>query len=165
MTTKESQSIERLCNIVGELRKENEAFKESLEKRIEKAEKQVAAKYDPVNLEIEVCRSVKESVADSIKSVLGSYNSPLNKLVELVIYENKDGLLDIIRSAFLSSLADADLKREIFEGLKHKIARSFLNMQKSIADVAFNDLKNDAVFLAKAQVAISEIVEEQLKKS
>jgi len=92
MTTKEEKTVEKLLELLGEIRKENKEFRDSIGARVETIEKQVEKKHAPVNLEVEIVRAAQSSIHEAIKSALTGYNSPLTKLILSVVDENSKEL-------------------------------------------------------------------------
>jgi predicted oxidoreductase (fatty acid repression mutant protein) len=155
---------------IEELVKSHRAFieshnkiQESNEGRLRAVEKTVEAKHLPVNLETEILRTAQTSMNEAIKSVLSAYNSPLTKLVALVIDKNTTFLRQIISDSFNQVIRTEEFKASIVSAFSHKVARTIISNNEGLFDKVCNELKQDSQFKAKITLAVANVVEECLK--
>ena len=164
MNSKELQMMKEFVESVAELKRSNNRFEEVISLRIKEVEEKTEQKHIPISLESDILKSIQISVNDSIKNVLTGYNSPLHGLIKNVIDSNSSSLKQIIDNAFKDSIKTDEFEQSIRQSFSHKIARSMMSMSDSLFEKVSNELKNDVVFKSKMVSAISNVVEEFLKK-
>jgi len=168
MKTKEKNAqVENLLIMVQRLTEENEKYRrdiENLTKSIEKINTKVEKKHTPIYLEKDILNTAQKTIIDSLLKVMTDYGSPLRKLTEEVVQENKDYLKEIISDSFNTILKTDEFKNSIIESFSHKLGRSLIQMNDSIFEKTINELKQDRIFKSKLTVAISSIIEEYLKE-
>lgn len=113
-------------------------------------------------LEQEILRASQTAIAESIKTVLTGYNSPLNKLVAEVVNQETPFLRAIISDSFNQVIRTEDFKTAIVSAFSHKVARSIISNNDGLFDKVANELKQDSVFKAKMALAVSNVVNECL---
>lgn len=163
MTNAEQKSIDKLWDLLSEIKKANGEFQQKSEARLEKVESQVKAAYLPVNLEQDILRTAQIAVSDSIKVCLGHYNSPLTRLVEIVVNENSGPLKNILSENFTKAIETEEFREAVRSSFVHKVAKNLVSGADSLFTKTMNDLKQDSVFKAKMILAVEKIVEESLK--
>ena len=117
----------------------------------------------PINLESDILRAAQDAISKSIMAVLVNYDSPLNKLVKVVIENHNQELKTIINDAFTSVIRTEEFKQSIVSAFSHKISRTIIANNDGLFDKVSNDLKQDSVFKAKMSLAVANVVEECLK--
>ncbi len=163
MTAAEQKTVDNLYKLLSEIQTANNTFRRDVTEKVEKIQKQVDATYLPVNLEQEVLRAAQQSIAESIKSVLTCYSSPLSKFVIAAVEQNSEFLKELISSCFDKVIREEDFKQAIISGFSHKVARTLIGNHDGLFDKVSNSLKQDTIFKSKMALAVSNVVEECLK--
>ena len=164
MTIKKQQTIENLLKAVQDLRTENSKFREDIKLQVEAINTKTEKKHVPIILEQDILRTAQQAINESIQKALTDYNSPLKKLTEAVILENTIFLKGLISDCFNSVIKTEDFKNSIITAFSHKIARSIISNNDGLFDKVSNELKQDAIFKSKMSLAVSNVVEECLRK-
>lgn len=163
MTKAESKEfIEEFERLIALQKKELENLKDEISRKEENFSKRIA--NSPISLEKDILVNVKEAVSKSISESLKGYGSPLTKIVNQVIDEHYDEIKEKITKAFENSIRIDSFEKSLLEAFSHKVSRSVISNSSGLFDKVTKDLKNDAVFRSKATLAISEVVNECLKK-
>ena len=162
MTKAEEKELQRIYEILKTMSKENESFKTTVAEQVAKIDRKVEIQYTPVNMEKSILKASQEAVYGSIIKALGDYNSPLTKLVAVVINENTTFLKEMISDAFNSVIRTEDFKKSIVDGFSHKVARTIVSNNEGLFDKVSNDLKQDNVFKSKMTLAVANVVNECL---
>lgn len=164
MTTKEQQTIDNLFKAVQDLRTENSKFREDVKLQVETINTKTENKHVPITLEKDILRTAQIAMNESIQKVLTDYNSPLKKLVEVVVSENTTFLKQLISESFNTVIRTDEFKNSIINAFSHKVARNIISNNDGLFDKVSNELKQDAVFKSKMALAVSNVVEECLNE-
>jgi hypothetical protein len=93
------------------------------------------------------------------KSILESYSSPLDNIIEEVVEERRDEIKklyrDMLDEVFLNNL---DIKEEIKEEFKRKIAKNLVGKLEGQVEKAVNVLRQDPTLRSKMIVALEKII-------
>jgi DNA-binding protein YbaB len=162
MNKKENEQIENLTLLVSSAINSLVEKNQQLEVKITKLESQLEKKHVPANLERDILSSVQTSISDSIKSVLSGYNSPLIKLINTAVEQDKVFLQALISDAFGSVIRTEDFKQSIISAFSHKVSRTIISNNDGLFDKVSNELKQDKVFKSKMVLAVANVVEECL---
>lgn len=162
MTTKEQQTIDNLFKAVQDLRMENSKFREDVKLQVEAINTKTDKKHVPITLEQDILRTAQMAMNESIQKALTDYNSPLKKLVEVVVSENSTFLKQLISESFNTVIRTDEFKNSIINAFSHKVARNIISNNNGLFDKVSNELKQDAVFKSKMALAVSNVVEECL---
>ena len=162
MTTSEQKTIDNLLKVVQDLRTENAKFREDVKMQVDSINNKTEKKHLPIYLEQDILQVAQQSVSDAIKSVLSGYNSPLSKLISLVVDENSQALRTIISDSFTQVIRKDEFKQSIVNAFSHKVARSIISNNDGLFDKVSNELKQDAVFKSRMAIAVSNVVNECL---
>jgi hypothetical protein len=162
MTTKEQQTIDNLFKAVQDLRMENSKFREDVKLQVEAINTKTDKKHVPITLEQDILRTAQMAMNESIQKALTDYNSPLKKLVEVVVSENSTFLKQLISESFNTVIRTDEFKNSIINAFSHKVARNIISNNDGLFDKVSNELKQDAVFKSKMALAVSNVVEECL---
>ena len=154
----EQATIETLSNVVNQIQAGNDAFKKQVIDQLESVQR----KQVPVNLEKDILSSVQLAVNEAILKSLTSYDSPIVKLVKLVVESRTTELRTIITGAFDQVIATDAFRQSIVDAFSHKVARTIISNNDGLFDKVSNDLKQDSVFKAKMQLAVAKVVDEVL---
>jgi hypothetical protein len=117
----------------------------------------------PIHLESDILATAQEAISKSIMAVLVNYDSPLNKLVKVVIENHNQELKTLINDAFTSVIRTEEFKQSIVSAFSHKISRTIISNNDGLFDKVSNELKQDQIFKAKMSLAVANVVEECLK--
>ena len=164
MTTKEQQTIDHLFKAVQDLRTENAKFREDVKLQVEAINTKTEKKHVPITLEQDILQTAQIAMNESIQKVLTDYNSPLKKLVEVVVSENSTFLKQLISESFNTVIRTDEFKNSIINAFSHKVARNIISNNDGLFDKVSNELKQDAVFKSKMALAVSNVVEECLNE-
>jgi len=164
MNEKEQKTIETLLQLVRDLKSENQKFREDVTKQVESVNTKTDKKLFPVTMEQDILRSAQLAIVETITKVMGNYDSPLTKLVKLVVEENSTELRKIISDSFTQVIRTDDFKTSIVSAFSHKVARTIISNNDGLFDKVSNDLKQDQIFKAKMALAVANVVEECLVK-
>lgn len=159
-----NKRIEALNQEIAAVKSALDAKGAALSAAILSVEKKADRQNAPSDLEANILRVAQESIHKALQTVLTNYDSPIVKLIKLVVEENSAELKKIIESAFTSVMRTEDFKRAIFEGCQHKVSRVIVSGNDGLFDKVANDLRQDPVFKAKISVAVANVVEECLSK-
>jgi len=163
MTKDEQKQIDKLIEIVNTLKQQNKTLIDTLTDTVNKINDKVNQKYTPISLELDILQTTQASIHKAIQETLTGYNSPLTKLIAIVIDEHSIELKKIIADSFDDVIKKDEFKQSIREGFSHKIARSIISNNNGLFDKVSNELKQDAVFKSKMSLAIANVVNECLE--
>jgi len=164
MTNNEQKTIDQLCKIVSDIKTENRLLTEKLSKTIEEINTKVNQKHVPITLEKDILGTVQSSIQKAIYESLTKYDSPLVKLVSVVVNENSVELKQIISESFNEVIKKDEFKQAIVDGFSHKVARTIISNNDGLFEKVSNELKQDSVFKAKMALAVSNVVNKCLDK-
>lgn len=164
MTTKEEKTIDALLKAVQDLRTENSKFREDVKSQIDSINTKTEKKHVPIVLEQNILNSIQFAISDSIiKTITGGYDSPMNKLVKIVVDENSGELKSIISDSFKHVISLPEFKASIISAFSHKVAKTIISNNDGLFDKVSNELKQDTTFKSKMVIAVSNVVEECLR--
>lgn len=163
MTSKEEKTIEKLIQLVKDVKNENKLLTERLDKTVKEIDTKVNEKHVPIYLEKDILSTVQISIQQAIQNSLTGYGSPLTKLVTEVINEHSIELKEIISKSFDETIKKDEFKKSIVDAFSHKIARTIISNNDSLFDKVSNQLKQDAIFKSKMALAVANVVNECLE--
>lgn len=117
---------------------------------------------DKSALEKEILSAAQVAIGKTIAESLGKYDSPLVKLVNVVVTEHNTELKNLITDAFEQVIRTEDFKQSIVSAFSHKVARTIISNNDGLFDKVSNELKQDATFKAKMTMAVANVVNEML---
>lgn len=164
MTTKEQNTVNDMCDILIELRRENAKFREDINLQVNSLKEKTDSKHMPIYLEQDILKSAQASIHESIIKCLTDYSSPLKKLTESVISDHSVQLRAIISESFNHVISQGEFKASIISAFSHKVARTIISNNDGLFDKVSNELKQDASFKAKMTLAVANVVNECLNK-
>lgn len=162
MTIQEQKTIDKLYELLSDIKKENNEFKNQTTQNVESISKKVDAKLFPVTLEQDILSVTQSSIHAAIKESLTKYDSPLVKLVTTVVNEHSQQLKQIISESFDEVIRMDEFKEAIRDGFSHKVARTIISNNDGLFEKVSNELKQDSVFKAKMSLAVANVVGECL---
>lgn len=157
MTNKEQETIDKLYKIVSDLKADTTRLIEEMNKKVERNQK-------PITLESDILSTVQTAIQKAIHESLTKYDSPLIKLVTLVISDKQTELRRIISETFDEVIKKDEFKQAIRDGFSHKVARSLISTNDALFEKVANDLKQDTVFKSKMALAVANVVNECLEE-
>jgi hypothetical protein len=159
-----NKRIEALNQEIAAVKSALDAKSAALSAAILSVEKKADRQNAPSDLAVDILKVAQASVAKSLEAVLSSYDSPLAKLVKLVIEQNSAELKRLIDESFSSVIRTEDFKRSLVDAFSHKVSRTIISNNDGLFDKVSNELKNDQIFKAKMSLAVANVVEECLWK-
>lgn len=113
-------------------------------------------------MELDIEKQVKNAICDGIregvKSKLGGYNSPLDKLIAASLEKHSSEFRDLLESGIASCVVDAEFRDEITKAIQHKLASTLIQRFGGEMEKQVNVLKSDPTTRARITLAIEEIV-------
>ena len=112
-----------------------------------------------MDIENEIINAVRASVGEAIKTKLGGYGSPLDKLIadSCVKHESK------IRT-LLDGIFDAVVTGEVADSIRqaavHKVAKCLVSKMEGEVEKRANDIRSSPEMRAKITLAISKAINE-----
>jgi lysophospholipase L1-like esterase len=164
MTTKEEQTLTRLEQLITLSYKENQEFKVAVSKQVNNLQEIVTQKQLPITLEQDIVQKAQQAVGESIKSIFTSHNNPLYKLIVEIVNNHTNELKTLINDSFETVIRTEDFKKSILNAFSHKVAKTIISNNDGLFDKVANELKQDSIFKAKMQLAVSNVVNECLKE-
>lgn len=162
MTDQEQKTIDKVFELLSDIKRENNEFKNQTTQTVESINKKVDAKLFPVTLEQDILSVTQNSIQAAIKESLTKYDSPLVKLVTAVVNEHSQQLKQIISESFDEVIQMDEFKAAIRDGFSHKVARTIISNNDGLFEKVSNELKQDSVFKAKMSLAVANVVNECL---
>jgi hypothetical protein len=163
MTLSEQKSIDSLRQLVGELRTENNKFREDVTNQVRSIGEAVERKHVPLSLETEVIKSLNSAVQIAFTSALAGYNSPLQKYVINVVEKYQESIEATFDVVLSEAIQTAEFKERVREVLLHKVAKTMISGIDGSVDKTVNQMKQDAIFRSRLTLAVNGLVNEFLK--
>ena len=164
MTAQEQKAIEKVSDLLTDIKRENNEFRNQTTQTIEAINKKVDAKLFPVTLEQDILSVTQGAIQTAIKESLTKYDSPLIKLVTAVVNERSQQLKQIISESFDDVIQKYEFKEAILDGFSHKVARTIISNNDGLFEKVSNELKQDAIFKSKMSLAVANVVNECLNE-
>jgi len=160
MTNAEQKTVDQLYKLMSDMRTENATFKSEVQQLVDNMNKKVDAKHMPIQLEMNILSDVQRAMDKAIVDTLSGYNSPLTGLIKSVVDSRSGTLREIISSAFDAVISTHEFKQSIVNAFSHKVAKTIISNNDGLFDKVSNELKQDAIFKSKMQLAVSNVVNE-----
>ena len=164
MTNSEEKQIQYLNQQLTAIREENRIFKDSITLLVESMNNKVDSKHAPIYFENDILSCVQSAMSETIKKTLEGYNSPLTKLILEVVNSRSNELRKIITESFDKVINLQEFKDSIITAFSHKVSKSIISNNDGLFDKVSNELKQDTIFKSKMSIAVSNVIEECLKK-
>lgn len=113
-----------------------------------------------MNLEQQVLDSIKEGLAEIIKTKLGGYKSPLDDVISKVFESEQAPLIAVLREVFQEVIGTQEFKQTIKEEFQRKVAKNLVGMLEGQVSKASNALKQDPTMKSRMILAIENIINE-----
>lgn len=164
MTREEQKSIDRIFDLVSELKKSNELYRELLTNKVNELEKQVQHKHVPVQMEDEIMKSVDASLEKALNEALTGYNSPLTKYAHNVVTKYQSQIESLFDEVVKEGIGTDEFRQRVREVLLNKIAKTMISGVDGNIDKTINLMKQDQVFRSRLTLSINTLVDEFLQK-
>jgi len=160
MTAKEEKGLQNLQNLLEQIRKENQEFKEQINLKVA----EVNQKNIQFTFEADIIQSVQQSITKSLGDFLGGYNSPLSQYAKNIVVKYQADIEATFDSIVSEAIKTDEFKTRVREVLLHKIAKTVTSGIDGSIDKTVNLMKQNQVFRSKLTLAINEITNEFLKQ-
>ena len=115
-----------------------------------------------MDFEQDILQAIQQSMKDAMKTALTGYNSPLTKMITDTVNRHDMKLRSILDRAFVEVISTQEFADSIKAAFAHKVGRVMISNHESLFEKVANDLKQDKVYRAKMQVALSQATDEYL---
>lgn len=163
MIEKERQTIDKLHELLSDIKRTNKEFIDQISETTVQAAERIDKKFLPVSLEKEILQTTQQSIQKAITDNLTGYHSPLLKLIGEVISSHSQELKSIVGNAFEDVIRADEFKNGLREAFSHKVARTIISNQQGLFEKVSNELKQDVLFKSKVAIAIANVVDECLE--
>jgi len=109
-------------------------------------------------IEIRVADLVTQGIAEAVKTKLGGYNGPLDKLVADIVTSREPQIRKVIEEAVDTALT-GDFKIEIQSAVAHKLARVLVSKMEGEIEKRVTELRASPEVRAKITLAVSKVIE------
>ena len=164
MTTKEQQSIDRVFNLVSEIREENKKYREEISGKVSSITDKVEKTYLPIMFEDEIMKAVDNSLSKALSEAMSGYNSPLVKYAHNVVSKYQTQIEGVFDSVVQEAIATDEFKQRVREVLLNKIAKTMISGVDGSIDKTINLMKQDAIFRSRLTLSVNTLVDEFLTK-
>ena len=114
-----------------------------------------------MDFEREILNGLNDGIQKSIKDQMGGYNSPLTKMIETVMNDNRESIMGKMDAALKSVIERPDFKAALVEEFNRKVAKTLLSGLEGLVEKAANSFKQDPTIKAKMIMAIQAIIEKK----
>ncbi len=164
MTTSEQKTIDALFKLVSDIRAENTVFKTEISVLVQSMNKKVDEKREPLNLEMEVFRTLETSMQEAFKKVMiDTYNSPLKKYAENIMAKYQTEIESVFNDIVSEGIKTPEFKDSVRHTFLNKLAKTVVSGIDGSVDKTVNLMKQDQVFRSKLTLAVNNLVTEFLK--
>ena len=164
MTNKEQETIDKLYNLLGDIRKENSQFREDINKKVDTYTDKVDKKVEPVYLEQDIVQVAKNSIQKAIADSFTAYDNPMTKLVKSVVQSHYDEIRAIVDKSLMSAINTDTFEKDMTDEFSHKVVKTLINKNEGMLEKFCNDLRQDVTFRSKLTLAIDKVVTEYVKE-
>ena len=112
-----------------------------------------------MDFEREILNGLSDGIQKSIKDQMGGYNSPLTKMIESVMNDNRESIMGKMNDALKTVIEKPDFKAVLVEEFNRKVAKTLLSGLEGLVEKAANSFKQDPTIKAKMIMAIQAIIE------
>jgi len=116
-----------------------------------------------MDFEKEILNGLNDGIQKSIKEQMGGYNSPLTKMIESVMNNNRESIMSKMDIALKSVIENPDFTVVLVDEFNHKVAKSLLSGLEGLVEKAASSFKQDPTIRAKMVMAIQSIIESKGK--
>jgi hypothetical protein len=113
------------------------------------------------DIEKEVTRAIHDGIREGVKSKLGGYNSPLDKMINECLQKHDSDFRNLLLAAIQSAVGDDQFRESIQQQVRHKLANVLVARFGGELERQVNALKSDPATRARITLAIEEIVKER----
>lgn len=163
MTREEQRSINQLGELLVEIKKSNDLYRELLTKKVDDLEKTVTRKHLPVMFEDKIMESIDAALSKAMHEALTGYNSPLTQYAKNIVEKYKPQIEAVFDEVIQEAIKTDEFKQRVREVMLHKIAKTMIAGIDGSIDKTVNQMKQDAVFRSRLTLAVNGLVDEFLK--
>lgn len=164
MTQQEQQTINKLYDILKDIRSENKIHKEQIDIQVSKLAEQVNEKHLPLNLESKLVYTINDTLQQSILKVLtDGYSNPLRPYITAVIDDYGPSIKDKIKSVLDTELSSDVFDKTLKNELVSKIVRNIIKGLDGSVDKVVNELKQDSTFKAELVLLVNKFTKNYIK--
>jgi hypothetical protein len=110
-----------------------------------------------MGVELEFMNAIHDGIRDGVKSKLGGYNSPLDKMISELLLKHDSLFRDLLESAITSAMKDDTFREQV----RHKLGSVLVARFGGELEKQVNMLKSDPATRARITLAIEQIVKER----
>lgn len=114
-----------------------------------------------MEFEREILNGLNDGIQKAIKEQLSGYNSPLTKMIESVMNNNRDSIIGKMDSALKAVIENPEFESVLKEEFNRKVAKTLLSGLEGTVEKAANAFKQDPTIRAKMVMAIQAIIEKK----
>lgn len=160
MNAKESLVIQGLSTDLVRMEKNLKALSDENIELTKTIKAFMCKKQEPINLEHNIIDTSIKAINAAIEKCLIGYDSPLMRLIKIVIDKHSLELCEIIEACLKNVTTKESFKNSIIDAFSHKLARNIISMNESLTDKVSSDLMKNPAFKAKAILALDNIITE-----
>lgn len=105
--------------------------------------------------------AIRDAIREGVKSKMGGYNSPLDKLCADAIAKHQLQLRELLEASVASCVSDPSFREEIAAATRISLAKLLVQRFGGEIEKQVNSLKSDPTTRARIVLAIEEIVKSQ----
>lgn len=106
-------------------------------------------------------RSIRDGITDAVKSKLGGYGGPMEKLLSSAFEKHVPAMRTMLEEAIASCIGDAEFVETIRSAVRHKLANTLIQRFGGEMEKQVNVLKSDPTTRARITLAIEKIVKQK----
>lgn len=103
--------------------------------------------------------AIREGMTERCKDVFKGYNSPMDKVINRAIEDNRSELVQLLSDAVKSCVGDEAFREEIKSSTRKVLAKTLVARFGGEIEKQVNALKSDPTTRARIVLAIEEIVQ------
>lgn len=114
------------------------------------------------SIEDQISNAIKDGIREGVKSKLGGYQSPLDKVIGEILTKYDGMIRTLLGGAIESAMGDEEFREQIRTQIRHKLASTLVARFGGEMEKQVNVLKSDPTTRARITLAIEQIVKERL---
>jgi hypothetical protein len=164
MTREEQKSVDRVYELLSDIKKSNELYRELVTNKVNELEGVVQKKHVPLQMEDEIMKAVDASLTKALHEALTGYNSPLTKYAHNVVTKYQSQIEALFDNVVKEGIQTEEFKNRVREVLLNKIAKTMISGVDGSIDKTINLMKQDQVFRSRLTLCVNNLVDEFLSK-
>lgn len=113
-----------------------------------------------LSVQDEINGAIKNAIKKTIETGLGGYDSPLIKIVGMVIQSHEKEIYDMLNSEFSQMMSSEELKITMKQAFNKKLANTLIDKLGGELEKTVNKLKADPATRARITLAVDKIISE-----